>query len=197
MEEDQNGFAFDFGLIIRLGSMVNVAGVGYNLIAHDTPQYPRAVAGGLAIRPVDAMSVVFDARWDLESEPDEMRGVRFGGGAEYFFSAGDRQSGFPLRAGVLRTLYAETRFDFRFCFNEGEIEDKQNWYGPETTIGLQFLVGIGWSYKGILARLSYAYTRYGFSFSEDANARADQGLRGAGGALDQYHALSLAGGYAF
>ncbi len=103
MEENVNGFAFDFGLILRLGSVISLGGVGYNLLTtEDTPQYPRAVGGGVALKPVDALSLVFDARWNLDTEIEEMKGPRFGGGAEYFFSSKDRQSGFPIRAGVLR-----------------------------------------------------------------------------------------------
>jgi hypothetical protein len=102
-QEDVNGFAFDFGLIVRMGDIVNIAGVAYNFVATDTPQYPRAVATGVTVRPAEPFALHFDARWDVESDDDTMKGMRFGGGAQYFFSTGDRpQWGLPLRLGVVR-----------------------------------------------------------------------------------------------
>jgi len=78
-EESTSGFAMDAGLIVRAGERVNLAAVGYNLIAKDSAEYPRAMAFGIALRPVESLSVVFDSRWDIESEAQEMKGARFGG----------------------------------------------------------------------------------------------------------------------
>ena len=107
-ERDASGFAMDAGLIFRIGEHVNLAAVGYNLIAKDTPQYPMAVAGGVAFRPFGSLQVAFDALWDLETAGE--KGGRYGGGAEYFFGARNRLSGFPIRAGAVHDSNLDSTF---------------------------------------------------------------------------------------
>jgi hypothetical protein len=99
-EGNSDGFAFDLGLTVRASDAVNVAFVGHNLWAADSAQYPRAVAGGVMLRPAFPLGLSFDALWNLDSDEDEATG-RYGGGAEYFLSSSDKQSGYPIRAGAV------------------------------------------------------------------------------------------------
>jgi hypothetical protein len=98
-EEDASGFAFDAGLILRATNTVSLAGVGYNLIAADSPQYPRALGTGITVRP-GRLAIGLDAVWNLEANEGE-KGGRYGLGAEYFLLPGP-DAGYPLRAGVVR-----------------------------------------------------------------------------------------------
>ena len=97
-EEDAAGFAIDAGVIFRASSFLSAGVAGYNLIAEDSPQYPRGVGGGLALRPVPSLGVSLDAVWDLETEG---AGGRYGGGVEYFYRSASQMSGYPLRAGAI------------------------------------------------------------------------------------------------
>lgn len=98
-ETDASGMAFDLGVLFRASDVLNLAAVGHNLYAPDSEQYPRAIGTGLAMRPGGgAFALSADALWHLETA--EGRGTgRYGGGIEYFFTGGDRQNGYPLRAG--------------------------------------------------------------------------------------------------
>jgi hypothetical protein len=97
-EEDASGFTFDVGAVAVLSPSFNLAAVGYNLWGKESVQYPRAVAGGIMARPMPALGLGFDALWNLDADKPGSSG-RFGGGGEYFVSASNRQSGYPIRAG--------------------------------------------------------------------------------------------------
>lgn len=115
-EGNSDGFAFDLGLTVRASDAVNVAFVGHNLWAAESEQYPRAVAGGVMLRPAPPLTMAFDALWNLDTGEDESTG-RYGGGAEYFLSSADKQSGYPIRAGAvydnqLEATYLTAGFGF-------------------------------------------------------------------------------------
>ncbi len=100
MSEDQaSGFNWDVGATVRVSELVSIGATGYNLYGADSPEFPRAVGGGLLARPVPAFALSFDARWKLDGDD---RSARYGGGAELFLRPGNGQSGFPIRAGALR-----------------------------------------------------------------------------------------------
>jgi hypothetical protein len=94
-----SGFTFDAGTTLRITDLVNLGIAGYNLFGKDSPEFQRAVGGGVLARPIPALAISFDARWKLESDD---RSARYGGGAELFLRSGNGQTGFPLRVGALR-----------------------------------------------------------------------------------------------
>jgi hypothetical protein len=95
-----SGFNFDFGLDLRLSEAVSLGVSGQNVVGTDAPdQLPRAVGGGLLVRPIPSISLGFDARWRLEGL---QQGVRYGGGAEWFIRSSSGQTGVPIRLGALR-----------------------------------------------------------------------------------------------
>jgi hypothetical protein len=99
MESDASGTAFDLGATLRLTDMINLGVSAQNLWASaSTPEFPRAVGGGLYARPFPLLAVSFDARWKLE---DGDHSARYGGGAELFVPSSGGQSGYPVRLGVL------------------------------------------------------------------------------------------------
>jgi hypothetical protein len=98
-EEDTSGFSFDVGVLVQATSMVHLAAVGYNVTGTDSPQYPRAVATGLAVRPSMDLALAFDAVWNLDTADDQSTG-RYGGGVEYFLRT-TPDVGYPLRAGAV------------------------------------------------------------------------------------------------
>jgi hypothetical protein len=108
-QEDVRGFATDLGLTIRPTSVVSVGVAGYNLIAKDTPRYPRGVGGGIALRPMGSLGLSFDAVFDLDRDQDRGKG-RFGGGAEYFVSSGEGQLGYPVRLGGVYDALGEAGY---------------------------------------------------------------------------------------
>ena len=71
--------------------------VSRSVAPRSTPEFPRAVGGGLYAHPISALALSFDARWKLEGD----RSARYGGGAELFLRGDGGQAGFPIRAGVL------------------------------------------------------------------------------------------------
>lgn len=99
-EMDSDGFNVDAGLVFRASSAVSLGAVGYNLIGADSPQYPRALGSGLAIRPTPTIGISVDAVWNLETDEDQTAG-RYGGGLEYFYRSVDKLSGYPIRAGAV------------------------------------------------------------------------------------------------
>lgn len=98
-ENKASGFNWDVGTTFRISELVNLGIAGYNLWGDDSPEFPRAVGGGLLARPVASLAISFDARWKLEGDD---RSARYGGGAELFLTPSNGQSGFPIRAGALR-----------------------------------------------------------------------------------------------
>lgn len=99
-EEDSNGFAGDAGLTLQASEGIQVAVVGYNLLAADSVQYPMAIGAGIALRPAAALSIGADGVWNLDA-PEGAGTGRYGGGIEYFFQTSDRQTGYPLRLGAI------------------------------------------------------------------------------------------------
>ena len=100
-EEDASGINWDIGGVARLTDMINIGVVGYNLYGEESSQYPRAIGGGAAIRPVAPLSISFDGLWNLDT--DDSTG-RYGGGLEWFFSGSGGQTGYPVRAGAVHDV---------------------------------------------------------------------------------------------
>jgi hypothetical protein len=110
MGEDSNsGFSWDVGAIVQATQMVNIALVGYNVVGTNSEQYPRAVAAGASARPFQSFSLSFDAAWNLDVDEGESTG-RYGGGAEYFITSGNQQTGYPLRGGAVYDAQLESTF---------------------------------------------------------------------------------------
>lgn len=94
-----SGFVFDLGATVRLTRMVNLGVAAQNLFATtESPQFPRAIGGGLHARPIPNLALSFDMRWKLDGDA---RRARYGGGAELFLRSGS-SLGIPLRLGGLR-----------------------------------------------------------------------------------------------
>lgn len=98
-EAKASGFNWDFGATFRISELVNIGATGYNLWGADSPEFPRAVGGGVLARPLQILALSFDARWKIEGDD---KSARYGGGAELFLRPSNGQSGFPIRAGALR-----------------------------------------------------------------------------------------------
>ena len=96
-ESNASGTTFDLGATIRVTNMINLGISAQNLWATtSSPEFPRAIGGGVYTRPLSILALSFDTRWKLEG-PD--RSARYGGGAELFLRAGD--AGYPVRVGAL------------------------------------------------------------------------------------------------
>jgi hypothetical protein len=100
-ESSSSGFNWDAGITFKMNEYVNVAVVGYDLWGAKSTQFPRAIATGAMARPVPALTLAFDALWNLDASG---RTGRYGGGAEYFISADNGQMGFPVRAGMVHDV---------------------------------------------------------------------------------------------
>jgi hypothetical protein len=98
-EPKASGFNWDVGMTIRISDLVNLGVAGYNLWGADSPEFPRAVGGGVLARPMPSLAISFDTRWKLDGDDHS---ARYGGGAELFLRPSGGQSGFPIRAGALR-----------------------------------------------------------------------------------------------
>jgi len=100
MEGDESGFVFDPGVLVRAGSAVKVGVTGHNfLVTTDSPQYPKVLATGIAVRPGGgSLGISADGMWDFDEEADRKTG-RYGAGLEFF--AGGGATGYPLRGGYL------------------------------------------------------------------------------------------------
>jgi hypothetical protein len=98
-DTDASGTAFDLGATVRVTQLVNLGVSAQNLWATTTsPQFPRAVGGGVYAHPVPALAFSFDARWKLDGSD---RSARYGGGAELFLRGDGGQTGYPIRVGAL------------------------------------------------------------------------------------------------
>jgi hypothetical protein len=98
-ESDASGTTFDLGATVRVTEIFNIGVSMQNLWATtESPQFPRAIGGGLYAHPVPALAFSFDTRWRLEGVD---RGARYGGGAELFLRGDGAQAGFPIRVGAL------------------------------------------------------------------------------------------------
>jgi hypothetical protein len=94
-----SGFNWDLGTTVRITDVVNLGVTGYNLMGAESPQFPRAVGGGVLARPLPNLALSFDSRWRLDGMQNK---ARYGGGAELFVRTANGQTGFPIRAGALR-----------------------------------------------------------------------------------------------
>jgi hypothetical protein len=108
-EKDASGLSFDAGLTLRVNDAVLLGVAGYNLWGEDSPQFPRAVGGGFSLRPLPSLRATFDVLFKVDAADDEKSG-RLGGGLEYFFQPGARDTGFPLRVGGLYERDTERTF---------------------------------------------------------------------------------------
>jgi hypothetical protein len=99
-EADTSGFAADLGVTVKASSMIQVAAVGYNLVAKESAQYPMGVGAGVMVRPVNQLAFGLDGVWNLDVPEGSSTG-RYGAGLEYFLRSADMQSGYPIRAGAV------------------------------------------------------------------------------------------------
>lgn len=107
-EKSASGFALDLGATLRLTPQVSFGVAGQNLAATESsPQFPRAIGGGLLARPLPTLTFSFDSRWRLEGES---QGARFGGGGELFLRSAGGQNGIPIRLGGLRDTGTDATF---------------------------------------------------------------------------------------
>jgi hypothetical protein len=98
-ESDASGTVFDLGATLRMTDLLNIGVSAQNLWAtKDSPQFPRAVGGGLYAHLGSSVALSFDARWKLDGADHS---ARYGGGGELFLHGDGGQSGYPIRAGVL------------------------------------------------------------------------------------------------
>lgn len=98
-EPKASGFTSDLGATFSTDTREFSIGVaGYNLVGAESVQFPRAAGGGIVFRPSPQLMASFDARWKLL---DNDKTARYGGGAQYFLSTSNGQTGYPIRAGVL------------------------------------------------------------------------------------------------
>jgi hypothetical protein len=100
MPEDNSrddAFMVDAGLIVMAHPMLKLALVGHNVVGSDEDNFPRAVAGGVALRLVPKLMVSGDGRWNIGG--DETSG-RYGAGLELFLQP-NPQAGVPIRGGFV------------------------------------------------------------------------------------------------
>ncbi len=95
-----SGLTVDVGAVVRPATWLTLAVTGYSLTNPDTALTPISVGGGVAVTPIEALSIIVDNVWDLRtfSEPR----MRLNGGAEVMLGH------VPLRAGY---LYDDTRLN--------------------------------------------------------------------------------------
>jgi len=99
-EPNASGTAFDIGATVRVADTINLGASAQNLWATtESPQFPRAVGGGVYAHPLPSLALSFDTRWRLDGAAQS---ARYGGGAELFLRGDGGQTGYPLRVGVLR-----------------------------------------------------------------------------------------------
>ena len=97
-ESNASGTTFDLGATIRLNELFNLGVSAQNLWSStESPQFPRAVGGGIYAHVISALALSFDARWRLDGGTT----ARYGGGAELFLRGSGGQTGYPIRVGAL------------------------------------------------------------------------------------------------
>lgn len=106
---EDSGFAVGAGAVVQPVPILRLAAVGYNLVGAAAPQYPRAAAAGVTLRPLPSLGIGLDALWNLDTEADQSTG-RYGGGLEYFLSASAGQLGFPIRLGALHDVGQDSTY---------------------------------------------------------------------------------------
>ena len=98
-ESNASGTAFDLGATLRLTDVINLGVSAQNLWeSSSTPEFPRAVGGGVYAHLASVLALSFDARWRLDGDDHS---ARFGGGGELFLTGNRGQSGYPIRLGAL------------------------------------------------------------------------------------------------
>lgn len=98
-ESNASGTLFDLGATLRVTDVVNLGVSAQNLWGTgSSPQFPRAIGGGLYAHLASALALSFDARWKLDGSDHS---ARFGGGGELFLHGNGGQSGLPIRVGAL------------------------------------------------------------------------------------------------
>jgi hypothetical protein len=98
-ESSASGTAVDLGATLRLTDLINLGVSAQNLWESSaTPEFPRAVGGGLYAHLGSMLALSFDTRWKLDGNDHS---ARFGGGGELFLTGKNGQSGFPIRVGAL------------------------------------------------------------------------------------------------
>jgi hypothetical protein len=100
-EQDASGFNWDLGTTVKLNEYLNLAVVGYDLWGERSSQFPRAIAAGAMARPVQSLTLAFDALWNLDASGGT---GRYGGGVEYFVTSNEGQMGYPLRVGAVHDV---------------------------------------------------------------------------------------------
>jgi hypothetical protein len=90
----------DFGAIVRLTPTLDLGAVGYNMVGHDTDNFPRGIGTGIAFHPIPALQIGADGVWNLDAAKGTKTG-RYGAGAEYFITGSGGQQGYPIRAGYV------------------------------------------------------------------------------------------------
>lgn len=108
-EEDASGFAFDAGVVLQAASSINLAFVGYNLLAKSSPQYPLAIGTGVSVQPIALLKLSADAVWDLDRDEGDKTG-RYGGGAELLVTSSSKSTAYPLRGGLVHDVALDTTF---------------------------------------------------------------------------------------
>jgi hypothetical protein len=96
-ETASSGFALDAGATAHFGSMLSIGATGYNLIGPSL-EMPRALGGGVYVKPISMLTLAFDSRW-LIYQGDHS--ARYGGGANLMLAGSSGQIGFPISVGVL------------------------------------------------------------------------------------------------
>lgn len=109
IDGDSSGFNADAGVTVQLipGLLIGLA--GHNLYGEDSSRFPRGLGAGAVLRPMGGLTLAFDGAWNLDAPDGESTG-RYGGGAEYFLSPGNKQVGYPVRAGVLHDVGRDTTY---------------------------------------------------------------------------------------
>jgi hypothetical protein len=105
-EKSASGVALDFGATVRMTEMINLGLAAQNLYTSDkSPQFPRALGGGVHARPLPTLAFSFDMRWRLDGTDTS---ARFGGGAEWFLKG--KSNGYPIRFGALHDNGLDTTY---------------------------------------------------------------------------------------
>jgi hypothetical protein len=108
--DDDSGFAVDAGLVVRLAESFRIGATGHNLVNGGAVQYARAVGAGLTARLGPTLALHADGLWQIEREDSEGSTGRYGGGAEYFLSTADQQTGYPLRIGLVHDVALDATY---------------------------------------------------------------------------------------
>jgi hypothetical protein len=162
-----------------------VAGYDWNILGN--PKSPH-VEGGVGFGMMG-----FSVDWGDSSDSPTLPGASY---KFVLFSLGSYMPIYSLLSGHLR-------FDYRLVTGTGEIE-KEDWYGPSSTGGINFVLGIDGTYRKFVASVEYTYTRYFFTFDKAKDHMAEcEGPNpptpcfAAGGALDVLHGIMVNFGYSY